>query len=175
MHTYLESIGFKSIKTRQEMDRLISRTVLNFDEKNFFQDINGRMLGEFKKNYGPNLGLSVCGEFDEKGDYHPDYSYPFVKGRLVSSTDDISFERHAGHESYAGVCDDPRLGVTLIFYLNNAPSLISKSGPIAGKTKPASVKLSLYEYAPPTSLARKFFRISFFSHQSADSVWAFFT
>ena len=67
MHTYLESIGFKSIKTRQEMDRLISRTVLNFDEKNFFQDVDGRMLGEFKKNYGPNLGLSVCGEFDEKG------------------------------------------------------------------------------------------------------------
>ena len=118
------------------MDRLISRTVLNFDEKNFFQDINGRMLGEFKKNYGPNLGLSVCGEFDEKGDYHPDYSYPFVKGRLVSSTDDISFERHAGHESYAGVCDDPRLGVTLIFYLNNAPSLISKSGRSPAKQSP---------------------------------------
>ena len=142
MHTYLESIGFKSIKTRQDMDRLISSTVLHFDEKNFFRDENGRMMGEFKKNYGPNIGLSVCGEFDDKGDYHPDYSYPYMKGRLVSSTDEISFERHAGNESYAGVCDDPRLGVTLIFYVNNGPALISKSGPIGGKTKTASVKLS---------------------------------
>ena len=114
------------------MDRLISSTVLHFDEKNFFRDENGRMMGEFKKNYGPNIGLSVCGEFDDKGDYHPDYSYPYMKGRLVSSTDEISFERHAGNESYAGVCDDPRLGVTLIFYVNNGPALISKSGPIAG-------------------------------------------
>ena len=49
------------------MDRLISSTVLHFDEKNFFRDENGRMMGEFKKNYGPNIGLSVCGEFDDKG------------------------------------------------------------------------------------------------------------
>lgn len=28
-------------------------------------------------------------------------------------------ERHAEKESYAGACDDMRLGVTLIFYLQN--------------------------------------------------------
>ena len=31
----------------------------------------------------------------------------------------IDIEKHSEKESYAGVCDDPNLGVTLIFYLQN--------------------------------------------------------
>ena len=33
--------------------------------------------------------------------------------------EDVSVERHAAKESYAGVCDDIKVGVTLIFYLQN--------------------------------------------------------
>jgi hypothetical protein len=47
------------------------------------------------------------------------YYYPYVRGSHISSYEDISVERHAEKESYAGVCDDMRVGVSLIFYLVN--------------------------------------------------------
>lgn len=40
-------------------------------------------------------------------------------GSHTSSYADISVERHAEKESYAGVCDDIKVGVSLIFYLQN--------------------------------------------------------
>ena len=43
----------------------------------------------------------------------------YVRGNNVSSYEDISVERHSDKESYAGVCDEARLGVSLIFYIQN--------------------------------------------------------
>ena len=65
MHTYLESVGFRKIRSRREMDRLVSQTVLHFDRKNLFRDDNGRMIGEFSRDYAPDIGMTVCGEFDD--------------------------------------------------------------------------------------------------------------
>ena len=48
-----------------------------------------------------------------------EYAYPYVRGNNVSSYEDISVERHSDKESYAGVCDEARLGVSLIFYIQN--------------------------------------------------------
>ena len=47
------------------MDRLVSQTVLHFDQRNLFRDDNGRMIGEFSRDYAPDMGMAVCGEFDE--------------------------------------------------------------------------------------------------------------
>ena len=50
----------------------------------------------------------------------------------------IDIEKHAEKESYAGVCDEVRLGVTLIFYLQNMIPYVkaqaSKMLPIRGTT-----------------------------------------
>ena len=35
-------------------------------------------------------------------------------------------ERHADKESFAGACDDLRIGVTLIFYLQNAAEYLQQ-------------------------------------------------
>ena len=35
-------------------------------------------------------------------------------------------EKHAGKESYAGACDDMRIGVTIIFYLQNAGEYLTQ-------------------------------------------------
>ena len=34
--------------------------------------------------------------------------------------EEVTIEKHAGKESFAGACDDLRIGVTVIFYLQNA-------------------------------------------------------
>ena len=66
-----------------------------------------------------SIGIAVCGEFDNDDKFTYDYYFPYLKGTGISSEEDVSVERHAAQESYAGVCDDVRIGVSLIFYLQN--------------------------------------------------------
>ena len=119
MHNYLESVGFRRITSYREMDRLIRDTVLHYDRKNIFRNEVGRVYGEFSKDYGQDMGLTICGEFDDNGDFRPDYSFPFFNGATISMRQEVDFERHACEDSYAGACEDPRIGATIIFYLNN--------------------------------------------------------
>ena len=118
MHNYLESVGFRRITSHREMDRLMRDTVLHFDRKEIFKNEKGRICGEFSKDYAPDMGLTVCGEFED-GDFRPDYTFPFFNGATISMNREVDFERHAGEDSYAGACEDPRIGATIIFYLNN--------------------------------------------------------
>ena len=67
MHNYLESVGFRRITSYREMDRLIRDTVLHYDRKNIFRNEVGRVYGEFSKDYGQDMGLTICGEFDDNG------------------------------------------------------------------------------------------------------------
>ena len=52
--------------------------------------------------------------------FHVDYYFPYFKGSGITTQESVSVEKHAEKESFAAACDDLRIGVTLIFYLQNA-------------------------------------------------------
>lgn len=142
MHTYLESIGFKRITGHRELERLNRDTVLNFDRRSLFKNDSGRVYGAFSKNYAAEIGITVCGEFDENGDFHPEYSLPFFTGATVSMNQSVDFEKHAGEESYAGACEDPRIGATVIFYLLNMGEYKAAVTEAPLSLDPRSIRLS---------------------------------
>jgi hypothetical protein len=119
MHAYLEAIGFSNIHSRRSMELLQDDTVAHCMEKKIFHGEDGRMLAEYSRDYASGIGLTVCGEIDGDGVFHAEYSFPYIRGGNVSTHEEISIERHAGKDSYAGACDDARIGITLIFYLIN--------------------------------------------------------
>lgn len=120
LHKYLRAVGFSEYTTTGKIQELIKETVVHSDSRNYAN--NGDedvVIAEFCKDFAENMGISVCGEFDDKDNFIFYYYYPYLKGTCVSSMEDVSIERHAANESYAGVCDDVKVGVTLIFYLQN--------------------------------------------------------
>ncbi|MCH5274935.1 MAG: DUF3881 family protein [Lachnospiraceae bacterium] len=121
MHKYLRAIGFSKFNSRNELKRLLTDVVINSDSRAYTTGQDDIMLGEFCKDFAENMGIAVCGEFDEENDdkFIYDYYYPYLRGTGVTTTEDVSVERHAEKESYAGVCDDVKVGVSLIFYLQN--------------------------------------------------------
>jgi hypothetical protein len=94
------------------------------------------MLAEYNLFCGKNMGICIRGEYDESNQFLIDYYVPFYKGEQISSYADISVERHAEKESYAGICDDIKVGVSLIFYLQNVIGYLKRKHgdqlPIAG-------------------------------------------
>ena len=120
MHKFLRSIGFSTIRKRAEMREIICYVVKNSDEKFRVEDHEEGAFSEFSKNYGSDCGITVCGQFDDNHKFRPDYWFPYFKGAGITSEEDVIIEQHAAKESFAGACDDFRIGVTLIFYLQNA-------------------------------------------------------
>lgn len=119
MHKYLRAIGFSKLKNRKQVNELISVAVRNADERLYTSLDQDTMLAEYNLFCGANMGICVRGEYDESNQFLMDYYIPFFKGSQISSYADISIERHAEKESYAGICDDIKVGVSLIFYLQN--------------------------------------------------------
>lgn len=119
MHKYLRAIGFSKLRNRRQLNELISIAVKNADERLYTSLDQDTMLAEYNLYCGKNMGICVRGEYDENNLFLMDYYFPFFKSTQISSYADISVERHAEKESYAGVCDDIKVGVSLIFYLQN--------------------------------------------------------
>ena len=125
MHRYLRAVGFSRIKNRSEINELLAYIVRNADEKKYTSiDDTDVMFAEYGKEFAENVGLMVRGEYNEDNQFMFHYYIPYMKGIQISSYEDISIERHAEKESYAGICDDIKVGVTLIFYLQNVISYL---------------------------------------------------
>lgn len=115
----MRAIGFSKLSDRKELQKLLTDIVVDATDRSYTSNGEKTLLAEFSKDFAENIGIAVCGEFDEDDKFTYDYYYPYLKGNIVSSEEDVSVERHAAQESYAGVCDDIKVGVSLIFYLQN--------------------------------------------------------
>lgn len=119
MHKFMRAIGFSEYTDRKKLKELIRKCVTASDEREYTLNEEGIMMGEFCKFFAQDIGIGVCGEFDEEDKFTYEYYYPFLRGNGVTTYEDVSVERHAAKESYAGSCDDLNVGITLIFYLQN--------------------------------------------------------
>ena len=119
MHKYMRAIGFSKLIDRREQQKLVTDIILSASHRSYTSNGGETILAEFCEDFAENMGIAVCGEFDADDKFTFDYFYPYLKGRGVSSYEDVSVERHAEKESYAGICDDIKVGVSLIFYLQN--------------------------------------------------------
>ncbi len=119
MHKFLRAVGFSKIKDRKELTKLITDSIQNAGKRSYVTTGDNIILAEFARDFADGIGFAVCGEFDEDDKFIYEYYYPYLVPTGISTEEDINVERHAAQYSYAGVCNEPRIGVTLIFYLQN--------------------------------------------------------
>ena len=115
----MRAIGFSELKERKELENLIKICAQDANNRSYTSNGDDSMLAIFSKDFAPGMGVAVCGEYDEVNNFSYDYCFPYLTGEGVTSYEDITIERHAEKESYAGICDDITVGVSLIFYLQN--------------------------------------------------------
>ena len=126
MHKFMRAIGFGSLDNHKRLQELLTDVILNADRRSIVKGQNGALTGEFCKDFAKGLGIAVCGEIDEEQRFTYEYYYPYLEGSGITSCEDVSVERHAEKESYAGVCDDLSLGVSIIFYVQNVADLLNE-------------------------------------------------
>lgn len=118
MHSYLRAIGFSDVKDGSEIKDIIHDVFYEYDVRNATKEDKGRAFVEYSKTFGPDMGITVCGSLDREG-FHQEYYFPFLKGSGITTKEDLVIKKRGGSESFCGVCEDMRVGVSLIFYLQN--------------------------------------------------------
>lgn len=141
MHRYLKSIGFTYISRREELDEILDEVINTPTDEVYIKKSNGDILVERSKEFGAFIGIAVRGTYDKEGKFRMEYYFPYFCGSRLSSEEKVEVERYAEKDAYAGICDDTRVGVPLIFFLQN-PIEYYKSTYKRGISIPTEVYLS---------------------------------
>lgn len=119
MHSYLRAIGFSKYKSRRQLEQVYVNTLKSPNRKIITTVSVDTSLLQFEKDFGPSMGIALVGECDIEGNLSIEHYYPYLKGDTFAEYEKISIEKQTDKESYAGVCEDYHLGMTLIFYVIN--------------------------------------------------------
>lgn len=142
MHSYLRAVGFSNVKRRAELDKILGRIMDRPNEKRMNKVNETTTLTEMKLDFAPNMGVAIRGEYDEKGFFHLDHYFPYFKGSRVSIKENVCINKRVDTEAYTGMCDDVRLGVSLIFYLQNGMECVQHNYTSSREGKYLEVTLS---------------------------------
>lgn len=124
MHKFLRAIGFSNLK-KKELEKIVSEIVEKPTMMTVAEDSEGNEFAELSREFGSLFGIAVRGTYQEDDTFEVDYYYPYYHGTKVTTRESIEVDKHAEKESYAGICDEVKIGVTLIFYLQNITDYLS--------------------------------------------------
>ncbi len=125
MHSYLRAIGFDNMN-KKKIDELVLNIVEQPDKMEIVSDSKNNDIAIFDKSFGESIGIYVCGEYTEDEPFVAEYYIPYFLGKGITTHETVDIEKHSDKESYAGICDEVKLGVTLIFYLQNISEYLSE-------------------------------------------------
>ena len=115
MHSYLRSIGFgDSISSEHDVELLLEEVFRSYEHREAVKEEGNRAFLELTKSFGPEMGIKLCGELDGRG-FHRQYYFPYLKGSGITTSEDLVVEKRIGGDSYVGICDEGRVGISLIF------------------------------------------------------------
>lgn len=139
MHSFLRTIGFRNVKSRKDVEQLV-RLVTEQGTERYLATLSGKtMFAEILMEVADNIGVALRGEYDEHGEFHMEHYFPFLRGTNVSSKETVFISKRVDTDAFTGMCDDYRLGVSLIFYLQNVTDYISQGYPEERKEHPITL------------------------------------
>ena len=125
MHKYLRAIGFSKYIRKKDIRQLLQFVkkepgyILNLGEEE-------EKYGLISKAFGNGFGIRLFGEYNQDGELQEEYYFPYVESDIISSKENCNVERHSDRMAFGGIIDDPGMGISLIFYLNNGLEYVYK-------------------------------------------------
>ena len=119
MHSYLQSVGLGKYSTKKEIKKLISE--VSDDRMTIERYVeNGTTYVEKNLKVGEYVGITYYGTEDQDGNFEMDNYFPYALGLQELEISEVSVEKQIDSDMYKGVSEDVRLGVSLIFHVNNS-------------------------------------------------------
>lgn len=141
MHEYLGAIGFSELKTRKQLKNLLADVQESYDYEEVRASVEDVDFCEYRKEYGENIGISIFGGLYDYGEFEKEYYIPYFYGKGITSYADVAVKKHMEKEQYVGICEEPKIGINLIFHLQNIMEYKQKT--MFGNIKKNSATITL--------------------------------
>ena len=119
MHQYLKAIGFGNFSTTKELKKILGQVEKKFTHQTIISYNQSADFCEFRKDFGQGIGIALYGEMDENENFDADYYSPYFQGSGITTYSEVIVEKRIDREQYVGICEDPQVGISLIFTLKN--------------------------------------------------------
>ncbi len=123
MHSYIRAIGFSEYTTKQAMTQLLALAEKP-DIQAQLEKTDGEKVVELRKMTGKNIGIAWNGTSSGPNMLDVDYYYPFVFGQYNNIHEDVSIEKRYSQNAFLGACEDLRVGVSIIFSVQNPMDIL---------------------------------------------------
>lgn len=120
MHKFLRTIGFSQYQKDKEIEKLLDKLCEDLSGLKRIQIDEESNLCELRREVAPDMGIAIFGEMDREGQFQRSYYYPYLKTNDMTSEVACSIQRHTERETYAGLLDEFKVGISLIFYIDNS-------------------------------------------------------
>ena len=118
MHNYIRAIGFSRYTTARAM-RPILNSILRDPEEKVMLHEKGVTYGHMSQSYGDGIGLRLYVEYEPGMPVREDHFFPYADSDVITSTSECTVEQRSDKNDYCGMCEEPSLGISLIFQLSN--------------------------------------------------------
>ena len=149
MHKYSKAIGFGgdiSGSMMRKVEEEVRREFTSHERMILDEDTD---YCEFRKILGERLELAMYGVMDLDENFEKEYSVPVFQGKGITTYADVIVEKKIDKEAYIGICEDARVDISLMFYLQNPMEYVRElqSGNLSKKK--TSVTLAGLAYDGP--------------------------
>ena len=142
MHKYLRAVGFSMYQKNRDIRALLKCLSKGCQGIPVYQIDRDTDFCEVRAEVAEGMGIAMFGEMDENDELDIEYYYPYLDSDTVTSTAECSIQRHTEKETYAGLLDEYKVGISLIFYLTNALEYRERSQKRRKSTEVVSARLS---------------------------------
>ena len=119
MHKFLRAAGFSMYTKKKDIEKLLDLLERQPSMTRCVQVDEESNVCEMRTEVAPGLGISIIGELNEEGNFEREFYFPYQESHIIGSTEECSVQRHKEKETYSGMVDENKVGITLIFYIQN--------------------------------------------------------
>lgn len=119
MHKFLRAAGFSMYQKKRDIESLLDLLEKQPSLTRCVEIDSETNVCEMRTEVAPGIGISIVGELNEEGTFKREFYLPYLESNLETTNAECSIQRHAERETYAGMADESKLGISLIFYVQN--------------------------------------------------------
>ena len=84
MHQYLNAIGFDSMKSKKELYEILDKVEQQYTCHELVYQDEELDFCEYQKEFGPGMGICLCGDMDSVDNFTKRYYYPYFLGTGIT-------------------------------------------------------------------------------------------
>lgn len=144
MHRYFRTVGFSQYHSDEEVRNVLDGLQEHWGEKaQILRKNSGDTIWELKAELGPGFGVIMSGYINRIGAMVREHYMPYYDIDEITSDVYCNIERHVDDDTYSGLLDDQRVGISLIFRLSNVMDFLRRKQRVLS-TEPRAVCLTAF-------------------------------